>query len=33
MLKKIYEMMDLQGTSDIHGLQMLFSWPKEDIKI
>jgi len=25
--------MDLQGANDIHGLQMLFSWAKEYVKI
>ena len=33
MLKKIHEKRDLQEAIDIHGLQMLFSWAKEDVKI
>jgi len=33
MLRKIQEDMDLQGSNGFHGLQILFSWAKEDIKI
>ena len=31
--RKIHEKMDLQGSNDIHGLHMPFSWAKEDVKI